>query len=101
MRPRAAFWSTTTFVVRGSFLPFAISDSRRSTRKMMSMARALLQGRLATDGMRAGNALMMPRARAPYRRSRARRSGSMADAGSIVDTSPPKLAISLTRLELT
>jgi hypothetical protein len=31
-------------VVSGSFLPFAISDSRRSTRKMMSMARALLPG---------------------------------------------------------
>jgi len=38
MSPRAAFWSTTTFVVSGSFLPLAISDSRRSTRKMMSMS---------------------------------------------------------------
>ena len=37
MRPSAAFWSTTTLVVSGSFLPFAISDSRRSTRKMMSI----------------------------------------------------------------
>ena len=26
MSPRAAFWSTTTFVVSGSFLPLAISD---------------------------------------------------------------------------
>jgi len=47
MRPSAAFWSTTTFVVSGSFLPFAMSDSSRSTRKMMSMARALLHGRVA------------------------------------------------------
>jgi hypothetical protein len=38
MSPRAAFWSTTTFVVSGSFLPLAISDSRRSTWKMMSMS---------------------------------------------------------------
>ena len=37
MRPSAAFWSTTTLVVSGSFLPLAISDSRRSTRKMMSI----------------------------------------------------------------
>jgi hypothetical protein len=37
MRPSAAFWSTTTFVVSGSFLPLAMSDSRRSTRKMMSI----------------------------------------------------------------
>jgi hypothetical protein len=37
MSPSAAFWSTTTFVVRGSFLPFAMRDSSRSTRKMMSI----------------------------------------------------------------
>ena len=37
MRPSAAFWSTTTLVVSGSFLPLAMSDSRRSTRKMMSI----------------------------------------------------------------
>ena len=37
MSPSAAFWSTTTLVVRGSFFPFAMSDSRRSTRKMMSI----------------------------------------------------------------
>ena len=37
IRPSAAFWSTTTFVVSGSFLPFAMRDSRRSTRKMMSI----------------------------------------------------------------
>jgi hypothetical protein len=37
IRPSAAFWSTTTLFVRGSFFPFAMSDSSRSTRKMMSM----------------------------------------------------------------
>ena len=37
IRSRAASWSTTTFVVRGSFLPFAICDSSRSTRNMMSI----------------------------------------------------------------
>jgi hypothetical protein len=37
MSPSAAFWSTTTLVVSGSFLPLAMRDSRRSTRKMMSI----------------------------------------------------------------
>jgi hypothetical protein len=37
MRPSAAVWSTTTLFVKGSFLPFAMIDSRRSTRKMMSV----------------------------------------------------------------
>ena len=37
MSPSAAFWSTTTLVVSGNFFPFAMSDSRRSTRKMMSI----------------------------------------------------------------
>ena len=81
MRPRAAFWSTTTLVVRGSFFPFAISDSRRSTRKMMSMARDLL--------------------RPDYRTVRAARRAWAAGPGSIAETSPPNVAISLTRLELT
>jgi hypothetical protein len=33
-----AAWSITTLLVRGSFLALAASDSRRSTRKMMSVA---------------------------------------------------------------
>ncbi len=37
MRPSAAAWSMTTLFVRGSRLPFAMIDSRRSTRKMMSI----------------------------------------------------------------
>ena len=88
MRPRAAFWSTTTFVVSGSFLPLAMSDSRRSTRKMMSMAVALLR-----RGLWHGRERQRDRAT----RSRAAR----AAAGSIAETSPPNAAISLARLELT
>jgi hypothetical protein len=37
MRPSAAVWSTTTLFVRGRRLPLAMIDSRRSTRKMMSI----------------------------------------------------------------
>jgi hypothetical protein len=36
-----AAWSTTTFVVSGSFLPVSMIDWRRSMRKMMSVARSL------------------------------------------------------------
>jgi hypothetical protein len=89
MSPSAAFWSTTTFVVSGSFLPFAMSDSRRSTRKMMSMARDLLLSPIMARG--AGD----------YRRPRAPASAAVTALGTIDVTSPPKLAISFTRLELT
>src|SRR5450755_3572039 len=41
IRPRAALWSSTTLLVRGSFLPLAIRFSRRVTRKMMSIGPAL------------------------------------------------------------
>jgi hypothetical protein len=37
IRPSAAAWSTTTLFVSGSRLPLAMIDSRRSTRKMMSV----------------------------------------------------------------
>jgi len=37
MRPSAAAWSMTTLLVRGRRRPFAMIDSRRSTRKMMSI----------------------------------------------------------------
>jgi len=40
MRSSAETWSTTTLLVSGSFLPLAMIDSSRSTRKMMSMRRA-------------------------------------------------------------
>src|SRR5262245_55740372 len=41
MRSRALTWSITTLFVNGSFLPLAIRDSSRSTRKMMSIGPAL------------------------------------------------------------
>src|SRR5665213_692282 len=47
MRSSAPTWSTTTLFVSGSFLPLAISDSRRSTRKMMSMGPSLPGASLA------------------------------------------------------
>jgi hypothetical protein len=37
IRPRAAAWSMTTLLVSGSRRPLAMIDSRRSTRKMMSI----------------------------------------------------------------
>jgi hypothetical protein len=95
MSPRAAFWSTTTFVVSGSFLPLAISDSRRSTRKMMSMSLTSCASDYGTR--RCGSRASMT----PHERPNARRSASCAGAGTIVETSPPNEAISLTRLELT
>jgi hypothetical protein len=73
IRPRAAFWSTTTFVVSGSFLPLAISDSRRSTRKMMSIG--VSSGSVGSVGadyrtgcVRLGGACREPWTRAPVRR---------------------------------
>src|SRR5579862_9827786 len=47
MRSSAPTWSTTTLFVRGSFLPLAISASRRSTRKMMSIGPSLPGASLA------------------------------------------------------
>ena len=97
MRPSAAFWSTTTLVVSGSFLPLAISDSSRSTRKMMSIG---VPSRLRAAGAcrlvgkyRTRTSVSVPRG------PRAR--AALAAAGTIVVTSPPNAAISLTRLELT
>jgi hypothetical protein len=46
MSPRAAAWSMTTLFVRGSRRPFAMIDSRRSTRKMMSIGVASGGGRV-------------------------------------------------------
>ena len=95
MRPSAALWSTTTLVVSGSFLPLAMSDSRRSTRKMMSIGVPSWHGRVGIG------------ARGDYGTRRtvsaceASRQGRGAAAGTIAETSPPKRAISLTRLELT
>ena len=110
MRLSAASRSMIAFLVIGRFLPFAISDSRRSTRKMMSSGRpplgstprrgvALIMARPAgrptartTAGTTARSTRCAGRAGPPARRPRG--------AGSISDTSPPNRAISLTRLEL-
>ncbi len=96
MRPRAAFWSTTTFVVSGSFLPFAMRDSSRSTRKMMSMG---VPSRLTRLGLRLASSIA--RRGLAQRLPNAARRARPAAAGTIAETSPPKPAISLTRLELT
>ncbi len=92
--PSAAFWSTTTLFVSGSFLPFASSDSRRSTRKMMSIGPALrydVRGKLAAGGdYRTG-----------FRVPKCSPSARSAGGGTSADTSPPNVAISFARLELT
>ena len=78
-------WSSTTLFVSGSFLPAATSDSSRSTRKMMSVARALL-GRDYTRGPSS--------AIRPVRASATR-------CGTIGVMSPPKRATSFVSDELT
>jgi len=52
MSPRAAAWSMTTLFVRGSRRPFAMIDSRRSTRKMMSIGVASGGSRLGSTDRR-------------------------------------------------
>ena len=107
MRLRAASRSMITLRVSGSDLPFAISDSSRSTRKMMSSGRPPVRATVP-----AGRCPGLWHARRPdpgrggtsggypARRQRATQRGGRG-GGTIADTSPPNRAISLTRLELT
>ena len=74
IRLRAASRSMIAFFVRGSGLPFAISDSRRSTRKMMSSGRppcARRPGGARVDyGTRCGGPTRAPAPRGARRRPR-------------------------------
>ena len=54
IRPRAACWSTTTLFVRGRCRPLAMIDSRRSTRKMMSIGVPSGGGSIGSDAGTAG-----------------------------------------------
>ena len=76
-----------TFCVIGNRRPSRIRLSRRLTRNMMSIGRALL--------------VSLRPIIAPYRRARAVVSASTAAGGISSLTSPPNSAISRTRLELT
>ncbi len=87
MRSSALTWSTTTELVMGMRRPLAISASRRSMRKMMSMGVDLERDVAARD-------CIAPRGCYGRRcRSTAR--------GTMELTSPPRLAISRTMVELT
>ena len=87
MRPSAAFWSTTTFVVSGSFLPLAMSDSRRSTRKMMSIG---VPSRLAAGAVARGwPQVWHADVRVSALASASREGRPRRPAGTIVETSPP------------
>ena len=61
MRSSAASWSTRTLFVSGSRLPFAMSDSSRSSRKMMSIGRPSDGDACASDGAVRSRGLSHPR----------------------------------------
>ena len=97
MRLRAASRSMIALWVSGNGLPLAISDSSRSTRKMMSSGRPPVRAVPAGRCPRLWHAGRLPTL--PWRQRVAERRARPA-AGTIDDTSPPNRAISLTRLEL-
>lgn len=81
MSSSTAAWSSTTLFVSGSFLLAATSDSRRSTRKMMSVARPSLAADY-TRGPPSGPCV------------RRRDSARATAAGTMGAMSPPKRATS-------
>ena len=83
--------SMTALRVRGSDLPDATRDSSRSRRKMMSSAEASYRASQPDYGTRPPDSS----------RFRAALTAATATGGIIPLTSPPKAAISFTRLELT
>src|SRR6266566_370929 len=107
----------TTLLVSGSFRPLAMIDSRRSTRKMMSIEVPSRGARLGSAGRWPGlshgarvteggvadgqsdRVGIAPDRAMPQRRPSALLRRPAAAAGIISDTSPPNEAISLTSEE--
>ena len=107
MRPSAASWSTTTLFVSGSFLPLAMMRLEALDEEDDVDRSALQAGRLGPGSDRfdyGTRAFVSGASRIGDRASAApcpARSAAAATGGTIVETSPPNAAISLTRLELT